>query len=156
MCEMFDFRIPFDWKNPIGFLMTAIILYAICQYTLLYAAHMTSYGISLNFYIVSLTGDIKSHLNEMNNGMRNGADFSEISDRITEYIQLHTDAKQLSLLATIAIPSSQLTFFRLSLQDYWIFCETISTHVSDCIFMELANHLWSHVNDTNRNSLVFD
>lgn len=161
MCLMFDFRIPFDWKNPIGFLMTAIILYAICQYTLAYAAFMACYGIRLNFYIVSLTEDIESHLNEMNNGIRNGADRSEISDQISEYIQLHSDAKQLSAfeIITISLASSwswPMDFSHLSFQNYWIFCETISTNVSGCNFMELANHVWSHADDTNRNSWVLN
>lgn len=96
--HIYSIRFPFDWKNPVGFLMTAIIAYALFQHTLSCATYMVCYGIGMNFYIVSLIEDIKCHLNVINNNIRTEVNRIEISNQISEYLQLHSDSTQLSSL----------------------------------------------------------
>lgn len=90
-------RFPFDWKHPKGFFLSAIITYGIAQLSIMYAAHIISFGIGLNLYVVALTEDIKRHLSVVNECIKaEKAKRSDISKQLAEYIQFHSDAIQLS------------------------------------------------------------
>lgn len=89
-------RFPFDWKNPWGFLLTAIITYTLAQFALTYAAHLIAHGIGMNLFIVALIEDVKLSLFELNDGIKSGSmNRLQIHQKISDYIQFHCDAKQL-------------------------------------------------------------
>ena len=90
-------RFPFDWKNPWGFLLTAIITFALIQFILWYAAHIISYAIGMDLYTVSLAEDIRRHLKVINGIAKTGTiDRMNIHRQFSEYNQFHSNAKQLS------------------------------------------------------------
>lgn len=88
-------RFPFDWKNPSGFFVAAILTFAFAQLALTYFANMVSLEIGMDFFITSLTEDAKRHLCTMNDSIKSGtADRVNIHLQISEYIRLHSDAKR--------------------------------------------------------------
>lgn len=74
---------------------------------------MITFSIGMNFSMVSLTDDIKRHLNVMNDDIK--AEFIDrtiIHGQIAEFVQFHSDAKQLSDLLW---PKDKIKFnFRIS------------------------------------------
>lgn len=57
---------------------------------------MGAFAIGMNLYVVSLTQDIKCHLNVLIDDMETEIDRFKVSTQIAEYIWIHSDAKELS------------------------------------------------------------
>lgn len=92
-----SYRFPFDWKNPIGFLFTAIITYTLGQFAFTFLAQVWSIGIGMCLFLISLTKDIKSILNRINeSGRSSSPQRSRITKHITEYVRFHSNAKEFS------------------------------------------------------------
>lgn len=82
--------------------MSAIITYALAQVAITYVAHIISLGIGMNLYLVALTEDVKRHLDVMNECIKTEkAKRSDISKQYAEYIQFHSDTKQLRITIQI-------------------------------------------------------
>lgn len=95
VCVLFC-RFPFDWKNPRGFLLTAVIINVLAQLAIRYAAIIIAYGVGTNLCIVAVTEDVKQHLCTINDGIKMGSvDHAKTHRQISEYVELHSDSKQL-------------------------------------------------------------
>lgn len=90
-------RFPFDWKSPMGFLLSTIITCALVQFGFTFMAHLISLGIGMNFFVVSFTEDAKQDFCAMN--LRHGTvERVNIYQQISEFVQIHSDAKQLRFI----------------------------------------------------------
>lgn len=144
-------RFPFDWKNPRGFLMAAIITYAIAQIAITYAAYLIAYGVGMNLYIVAFTEDIKRHLRAMNEGIKAGANRTDINRQIAEYIQIHSDSKQLmaNLFTNFIQSISYLNNIAFHLQHNGPFRGFSAADVCSGICVEFDHNLRCNVDDSN-------
>lgn len=107
------YRFPFDWKNPIGFLVSGVLTYVFTLFTFTLAANIGTIGVGTNLYVTSLAKDIKSILNRISDsgkisskqskkskGSKRSKHLkhsirSQIIQHITEYVQFHSKAKEL-------------------------------------------------------------
>lgn len=76
--------------------MTLIIVYTIHRFTITFIAYLTGIGIGANLFLVALTKDFKSNLNQINEMAKVPSDRSQIMEKITEYVEFHSTSKQLS------------------------------------------------------------
>lgn len=109
----------------------------------------------MNLFLVSLTRDILGILHRINETGKNSASpRSQIMEHIVEYVQLHSNAKELrasvhfSLTFKLIISNSIHQIGRM-----WE--DLFPTLVVGLIFVEFAYTLWLIDNDSNGNSFVF-
>lgn len=89
-------RLPFKWRNPVGFLIAIVMEYAILLYALIVTASILSMAIASFLYAVALSRDIKGSLFAFNLNAQAKVDQPILLDQLTEFIEVHSSAKQLS------------------------------------------------------------
>lgn len=90
-------RFPFDWKNPIGYLIAIAIEYVMAWYLLVIGAVLIPLAIGSYLYLMALSKCVKGALfavSQCTNGTKTN---QEILERIIEYAELYSRVKQLSL-----------------------------------------------------------
>lgn len=89
-------RLPFDWKNPIGYIFAAIIAYLMAVNLLKFAATTLSAGITAVLFTKAILNDLKNYLTEINqNGIVEKYQ-AQATKQFCEFIQIDTLSKQLS------------------------------------------------------------
>lgn len=88
-------RFPFEWKNPLGYLIAIGIQYAITAYGVLIGACIISLGIGSFLYVIASTKCIRGNLFAINR-CTNDSDKQHIWDQFIEFIQYHSRVKQFS------------------------------------------------------------
>lgn len=91
-----NFRFPFDWKNPNGYMIACSIEY-IFLLNILFA---TFYGLVFQmgsiFMLIWMTEDIKRDLNAINDEVTVKENRRKFANRFVDTIQFYYDGKQLS------------------------------------------------------------
>lgn len=116
-------RIPFEWKNPIGYLFAIFFEYILfgfayyliaCSFTLVIGAH---------WFAISVTKEIQGILHSIKDKTRAKSNQSnELNVLFAEFIDTHGAIKQLSKLPC----NDQFTFMKRThckFDDIWIFSE---------------------------------
>lgn len=90
------FRLPFDWSNPIGYSFAMAL-----QYVFIFNAAFTSicfvaFAIGTSLLLMTLTEDLKCDLNSLDKSIKLKENRVEIFKRFCQFVQFHSDAKQLS------------------------------------------------------------
>lgn len=89
-------RLPFDWKNPIGYSFAVIIQYLLTARVLTFGAGAMALGYGTFLVLLSLAKDTEGDLNLINKSPKAKRDQTLILERLSEFIQNHSHAKQLS------------------------------------------------------------
>lgn len=96
MSTFFIYRFPFDSKQPMGYVIafTLQVLLAMCLFTITAACIAVGFGTFL--LTISVTKDIKDDFILINKIAKIKKKHAPALKRLTELIQYHSDAKQLS------------------------------------------------------------
>lgn len=89
---------PFDWKNPMGYLVVVIMQYIVTLIILCGVMRLLIFQIETFLMVISMTKDIKYSLHSINKKAK--ANRTGIVKKFTDIIQFHSNAKQLSFLST--------------------------------------------------------
>lgn len=133
------FRFPFDHKNPFGFSLAAIITYLLAVFAINFLANIVSIAIGTNLLLISITKDIKSILKKIHHDGDTPMNHLEIINQIVQYVQLHTDVKELSCF-TCAFALSVLSKMNEIINLFFDF----PSDWSNILRALLSPFLWSH------------
>lgn len=89
-------RFPFDWKNPLGYLVAVYLQHAMIKYMFILISLLTSLGSGAFMFCLTALDDITDCLKSVNGYAKTKGKQSKAIERIAQYIQLHSDIKQLS------------------------------------------------------------
>lgn len=149
-------RLPFDTKNLCGYLMGMALQSIIIRCACIFSANFLSLGIGCFIFVISSIRDMKGTLRSINKNAKSNeivANRSRSLKRLSEFIQLHSKTKQLSLKSFIRKRSEQSfnfhpsLFFQSNIGIYRIL-PTISRYYS---YVEPRNH-W-YCNGIGRNAI---
>lgn len=98
-------RFPFEWTNPIGYLVAVIIEYVIVGYEFSVDASVLALGIGAYWIGLAAIKEIQSILHTIKKRVQAKKHQSnrELKMLFTEFIELHGVAKQLSIKINIKI-----------------------------------------------------
>lgn len=92
----FSNRFPFDYRSPLGYLVTGPIEYGI-EWCIAGCSNCASIMvIGSGFMLISLTKDLSTELRNCNEISENPTKQFELYKKLSEFVELHSDAKQLS------------------------------------------------------------
>lgn len=80
-------RFPFDWKNPVGYLVAIILQYQFVSYPCRYIGCFASLGFASFWFAVSAAKNIKSNLREINQSIKAKQHRSIIFQQFAEFIR---------------------------------------------------------------------
>lgn len=91
-------RLPFDWTNPIGYLIAVTIEYIILGYEYLINACNIGLGIGAYWIAISTTKEIQRILRSIKYKIhaKNNQSNDELKNLFSEFIEVHAVTKQLS------------------------------------------------------------
>lgn len=89
-------RFPFDRRKPAGYLAAVTLQFIMSTYGFALVANMSCFGIGCYFFALSLIDDLKSILESISKSLKHKMDRPSIPAKLTEFIQIHSMAKQLS------------------------------------------------------------
>lgn len=130
--SLFD-RLPFDWKNPYGYVIIFIMDYITAFYVMSIMVCQTSLIIGSYWLLISLAKDLSRDLYKINATKMNRLQFKR---EIINFIQYQSDAKRLS---EHWFPFFSLDFQHSSMKFKLFFC-----------FLELFRIFWKHMNSILR------
>lgn len=92
-------RIPFDWNNPIGYLIVIVIEYVILVYEYIIVACTLALGSGAFWYAISATKEIQCILDSIEDRIeaKKSQPNDEFKALFSEYIYAHGIVKQLSI-----------------------------------------------------------
>lgn len=88
-------RFPFDWKNPLGYSIAIAVQYITAAYGLLFLASLVIFGMVTFFFANALIKDINGLLQTINKNAKVKKNRDRILKQLLEFIQYHSDVKQL-------------------------------------------------------------
>lgn len=89
-------RFPFDWKNPIGYLVAVSFQYLTIRNLYMFAANLISLGIGLHLFTLSVTSDIKIQLNSISQIAKPKRNRKQIIKYLLDFVRNNSFEKQLS------------------------------------------------------------
>lgn len=89
-------RLPFDWRNPFGFLVANTIQCVMLSYALLIGACALVLAIGGFLYIIELSKCIKHRLFALGPRTDAKTNLTCILNQLAEFIELHSNVKQLT------------------------------------------------------------
>lgn len=89
-------RLPFDWKNPLGYLIAACLQYVMTKCFFIYVASLSSFGIGFYLFSMAMSEDMKLNLNSIKRDSKTRRHQSEAIKQLAKFVQIHTLSKQLS------------------------------------------------------------
>lgn len=93
---IYNFRLPFNWKTLIGYLLAEIliIIYAICSFLII--GNSVCFFCGFCWLYISFADDISSDIIALNDSEVSQRVDKELVERFINIVQLHVDVKQLS------------------------------------------------------------
>lgn len=101
-------RLPFDWKNPIGYSFTICLQIVTVTFLLWFLASLLSLALGNLLFIWSFIKEWKCDLHSLNEMLKTEKFKADILKELTEFIRAHSNIKELSKIRSIII------FFRTS------------------------------------------
>lgn len=95
MSKPICFRFPFNWKNPMGYIIAVAFQISMASEALRYMAFALTLPIGGFLWSLSLAEDIKNDANTLNECVRTKRAKSDIFQRFYEIIRCHIIAIQL-------------------------------------------------------------
>lgn len=98
IANVFEFsnRFPFDTKNPVGYLIAAILQIIAMSYQACYLACLLALAVGAVLFASTLMADVTCDINAINDDLRSKKLKSYVSQKFSVLIQFHSDGKQLS------------------------------------------------------------
>lgn len=90
-------RLPFDWRNPTGYLLAIVIEFLVAFCVLSFIACFSTFAFGSFMFALSFAKDLIAEVNSINKCMRTGKSETKILKRFVKSIALHADMKQLSV-----------------------------------------------------------
>lgn len=128
-------RFPFDWANPIGFLLSIAVHYAMYTYALKICACEIALGIGLYLHMIAMIKCFKQNLFAISQSIQSKceADLRLMREQFIEYIQHDSFAKRWTIKQLdwgkpddrsffIAFKSGWQIDFRTYFNLHWCFC----------------------------------
>ena len=97
-------RLPFDWKNPIGYSVAVAIEFHLAAAMVHYVECFLVFGFAALLYIFSVVKDIQNDLNQFNETAKLKKLQSDCLEQLNGFIRAHAKIKELS--------SKNLSFFQ--------------------------------------------
>lgn len=127
-------RLPFDWKNPVGYLIAVL-----CQCTLLinafrYVACLMTLGIASYIYTFKLLDEALRILPAINDSVKKSKTHQQQQHTfklLVNFIRLHADIKQLSELHSISMADQCWRYIFVLIYDFRLVRE--GTYLYDVI-----------------------
>lgn len=91
--EFFSRRFPFDWRNPVGFMIAMTTQYVMFLYGIKVPACVLALSIGSYLYSIALSKDVKGSLFMFKRNIQSKADQSLLLEQLAEFIDLHSNAK---------------------------------------------------------------
>lgn len=89
-----NFRLPFDWENPGGFLIASIVIYMLLMNLFIFMACELSTGIGTYILVTSITDDIKNEFLSFSQIVRSKRNHVKHMKQLTDLIQYHSTGKR--------------------------------------------------------------
>lgn len=106
-------RLPFDWKNPSGYLIAVCIEGIVSLPVLHYFAFIVSFGLGGYFFAIASVKDMKADMQSVNEAAK--IKQSDCLKHINEFAHLHANTIRLSIHSENSIKTfTKLIIFRLS------------------------------------------
>lgn len=91
-------RFPFDWRNPIGYMIAFAIEYLSFFCVVRVAVCLTTFIPGTFWILISITDDLKCDFNTVNELAKSEGSRLQITEKFYELISFQSDAKQLSII----------------------------------------------------------
>lgn len=91
-----NFRMPFNWKTPIGYLVTFSYEYLSIFYVGIFCACNLLFPASFCWLISTFILDIQSELSDLNENYEMSGNSVQLNEKLCRFIELHQIAKQFS------------------------------------------------------------
>lgn len=92
-------RFPFDFYNPIGYLIAFILEYIFLGYEYFVIACTLAVGIGESWFIISATKEIQRNLRSINKKIQtNKIPSTKLMSMFSKFIDIHGNVKQLSII----------------------------------------------------------
>lgn len=91
-------RVPFDWKNPIGYLIAIIWEYITVVYAFMVVGILTTFGFGTFLLALTALDDVKVGLKKINDLAKFEKNRAQTSNLLGDSIQFHGRLMQLSNL----------------------------------------------------------
>lgn len=134
-------RFPFDRRKPTGYLAAVTLQFIMSTYGFALVANLSCFGIGCYFFALSLIDDLKSILESISESLKIKTDRPSIPAKLTEFIQIHSMAKQLSWFDhcyTIVVKCKIMIFpFRIMVHLDWLL--TLQSYTSPCLPASLCS-----------------
>lgn len=89
-------RLPFDWRNPVGYLIAAPFQYILLENPLRYLATMLSIGAGMFLFTISMTEDGKTDLRAANDCVHTNQSSDAMFEHLSTFLRDHSNIKELS------------------------------------------------------------
>lgn len=90
------FRLPFDWKNPLGYLVAVAATSIMASDPLHYMGCFLFLFYGVYMFSISIVKDLKGQLHSINKLARGKKCRADMYKKLSKFIRLHADIKQLS------------------------------------------------------------
>lgn len=105
-------RVPYDWKNPIGYLVTTIYQYISLRRMLGLLELFVMFGIGSLLFVITVVRDMKMILKSANERAIAGKqNQSQALKKLHEFIKIHAMLKELSVIHSQSFYNIQLIIF---------------------------------------------
>lgn len=96
LCIKHILRLPYDWKNPIGYLVavSALLLWALFPFQYMGCIITLAFGVFM--FATALVKDLNGVLHSINSMINDKESRNEMYKELSEFIRIHANAKQLS------------------------------------------------------------
>lgn len=91
------YRMPFDFKTPIGYLIANAVLYSLLKCIYFYAAVGSSINIGAWLFVMKFIEDIQNDTKSINKIAKSKKNQSKLLNRLSDSIQFHSNTKELSI-----------------------------------------------------------
>lgn len=89
-------RFPFEWKNPIGYLIAFPMEVILITCAAISGALATDIGIGINLILIAMGKDVEADMLSINQSITNHPKRSDIVKQFKDFVRFCSDSKQLS------------------------------------------------------------
>lgn len=91
-----NYRVPFNWKNPNGYLMAVLFEYVLTIYMFVFLECVLSLGITAFLFEVAVIEYLKNNLNSIKNKSSKSHEGQlKTIEKFSNFIEIHSMMKQL-------------------------------------------------------------
>lgn len=113
---MYVHRFPFNWKDPFFYALAMAVEYLVTMDLFYFISCLTTLKIGTLLYTITITEDIKRSLHSINTNGRLKKKHVQIFTELTNFVQFHLEARQLSTaqeVKSIKFMTTSLNFLSL-------------------------------------------